>query len=125
MNTTTIYDIPELEGLDLTERPDGPGAAFMLSAGIGCFVLGLFTTLDEASKGVDTFLATWGTNGVGPLAGKVGLAVIAFVVSFAVLVALLWKKDVNIKKWFWVSVALGSLGALLTFPLFFQMFAAG
>lgn len=123
MNTTTSTDIVELQGLDLPERPDGPGAAFMLSAGIGCFVLGLFTTLDEASKAVDTFLAPWGPNGVGPLGGKVGLAMIAYVVSLAVLLFLWWKKNVDIKRWFWISVGLGCLGLLLTFPVFFQLFA--
>jgi len=96
----------------------------MLSAGIGCFVLGLFTTLDEASKAVDAFLAPWGPGGVGPLGGKVGLAVIAYVVSLAVLLAVWWKKDVNIKTWFWVSLVLGCLGVLMTVPRFFQIFAA-
>jgi hypothetical protein len=123
MNTTTTTDFAELQGLDLPERPDGPGAAFMLSAGIGCFVLGLFTTLDEASPAVDAFLAPWGPGGVGPLGGKVGLAMIAYVVSLAVLLAVWWKKDLDIKRWFWISVGLGCLGVLLTFPLFFQMFA--
>lgn len=124
MNTTDYSEFAELRGLDLPERPDGPGAAFMLSAGIGCFVLGLFTTLNEASPAVSAFLGPWGPGGVGPLGGKVGLAVIAYLLSLGVTLALWWKKDVDIKRWFWISVGLGCLGVLLTFPLFFEMFAA-
>lgn len=65
-----------------------------------------------------------GTRRCRPLGGKVGLAVIAYVVSLAVLLAVWWKKDVNIKTWFWISLGLGCLGVLMTFPLFFQIFAA-
>jgi hypothetical protein len=47
---------PELEGLNLTDKPDGPGAAVMISAGIGIFVLGLLTTLAVISADVKSFL---------------------------------------------------------------------
>jgi hypothetical protein len=45
----SILDVPEVDALHLDERPDGPGAAAMMAAGIGILVLGLFTLLSEAS----------------------------------------------------------------------------
>lgn len=38
-------EIPaELTSLDLADKPDGPGAAVMVSTGLGIFVLGLLTS---------------------------------------------------------------------------------
>jgi hypothetical protein len=115
---------PELVDLKLADKPDGPGAAAMVAAGAGTFVLGLMTTLNEMSEGVNEFLAAFsGETGVGPLAGKTTVAAIAFFLVWAVL-GLVWKgKDVDLKKAFWVGIALGALGALFTFPPFFEMFA--
>ena len=43
----------------------------MVSAGFGIFVLGLLTTLAEASEGIKDFLEDFqGSVDVGPLAGK-------------------------------------------------------
>ena len=44
------------DALHLDERPDGPGAAAMMAAGIGIFVLGLFTLLSEASVPIHDWL---------------------------------------------------------------------
>ena len=46
-STHTDHDVdvaPELAALELADKPDGPGAAAMLAAGIGIFMLGFFTT---------------------------------------------------------------------------------
>jgi fluoride ion exporter CrcB/FEX len=125
--TTTHHDedhAPELAALDLPDKPDGPGAAMMISAGIGIFVLGFLTVLAEASTDSKTWLQKWEWDqGVGPLAGKTTVASLAYVVSLIVLWALWRSKDVSIKKAFWIGLALGILGAVGTFPTFFQAFA--
>ncbi|MBI2168892.1 MAG: hypothetical protein HYU28_05245 [Actinobacteria bacterium] len=116
---------PELEPLHLVDKPDGPGAAAMISAGIGIFVLGLFTVLSEASESIHVFLEDFqGPVGVGPLAGKTILGSLAFIVSGLGLGAVWWKRDIDLKKAFWVGLALGIAGALMLFPPFFQAFAA-
>lgn len=125
--TTARHDIeiaPELAELKLADKPDGPGAAAMLAAGIGILVLGLATTLNEVSEGIHTFINGFDfTGGVGPLSGKTIIATIFFFASWLVL-GLRWKeKDVDIKKTFWVSLVLGVIGAVLTFPPVFQAFA--
>ncbi|HEU4354971.1 MAG TPA: hypothetical protein VFT27_05230 [Actinomycetota bacterium] len=116
---------PEIADLHLEPRPDGPAAAAMLAAGIGVFTLGLLTTLSEASTAVHDWLEAWDFDqGVGPLAGKTTLTVIVWLVSWIVLAVVLWKKEVRLKAWFWVSVVLGVLGFLGTFPPFFQSFVS-
>src|ERR671910_899104 len=68
--------------LEEIERPTGPVAAAVLATGIGAFVLGLLTTLNEASTGVHDFLEF--DEDVGPLSGKTIIAVIAYLGSWAV-----------------------------------------
>lgn len=125
-HTTNAYaDIPELAPLNLAEKPDGPGAAIVLSAGIGIFTLGLLTILAEAFAGVGTWLESFqGDTGVGALAGKTIVASIVYFGSLILLWALWRKKDVSIKMAFYVGIALGLLGAIAMYPPVFTLFAA-
>lgn len=124
---TTHHDeeiAPELAELHLVDKPDGPGAAMMISAGIGIFVLGLFTVLAEASTSTKTWLQKWEWGqGVGPLAGKTTLATLAYVISLVVLWAMWRNKNVNLRRAFTIGLVLGVLGAIGTYPTFFQAFA--
>jgi hypothetical protein len=114
---------PELGPLDLAEKPDGPGAAAMIAAGIGIFVLGLLTTTAVISGTVKSFLLWWEWGqGVGPLAGKSTIAVLAWLISWAILYALWRHKDVVLKTAFYIGLTLGILGAIGTFPTFFELF---
>ncbi|HSO69988.1 MAG TPA: hypothetical protein VLQ67_10145 [Arachnia sp.] len=126
MTTTNAYsDIPELAPLNLSEKPDGPGSAIILSAGIGIFTLGLLCVLAEASEGVNAFLSWFQAGlGVGALAGKTIVAVVLYVGSLIAL-WVLWKdKDVSIKGPFFIALALGVLGAIMMYPPVFTLFAA-
>lgn len=116
---------PELTSLNLSDKPDGPGAATMISAGIGIFVLGLLTVLAEASTGANTWLSSWQWGqGVGALAGQTTVASLVYFASLALLWALWRKKDFNLKVAFYVGLGLGIVGALLTYPAVFKLFAA-
>jgi len=106
---------------DAAERPSGPVAAAFYAAGIGALVLGILTTLAEASTGIKDALQL--TDPVGPLAGKTIGAVAAWLVSWALLRTAFRGKDPDLSKVFiWTAVLVG-VGILLTFPTFFQMFA--
>jgi hypothetical protein len=108
-------------------KPNGPVAAAFVAAGIASFVLGLFTTLNEMSSDINTFLkfdASYGLgSGVGPLSGKVTLATIAFVVSWVVLHVLWRNKDLKWRNVMIASVVLVGLGFALTFPPIFLALA--
>jgi|SRR5829696_6161533 hypothetical protein len=103
-----------------TTKPFGPVAAVFVAAGIGAVLLGILTTLAEASKGIADTLQL--VARVGPLSGKTIGAVLVFLIAWAVLHAMWKDKDPDSKKvflWTWIMLA---IGVLLTFPIFFQLF---
>lgn len=108
-------------------KPSGPAAAAFIAAGIGSLVLGLFVTLNEMSPDISKFLrfdANFGIgSGVGPLSGKVTLAVLAFFISWVAL-HLMWRgKEIDFARAFIASLVLVGLGFALTFPPIFGLFA--
>jgi hypothetical protein len=109
-------------------KPNGPVAAVYLAAGIGSLVLGLFVVLNEFSSDINNFLrfdANFGLgSGVGPLSGKVTLAIIAFVASWAILYFMWRGKEVDFRRVLIASLVLVGLGFLLTFPPVFLAFEA-
>ncbi len=116
-------DAPELASLNLADKPDGPAAAAMVAAGIGIFMLGLLTTLAVPWTDLKDFLADFQAGrGVGPLAGKTVLAVVVWALSWGVLHFRWRDKDVDLKKMFSIGAFLGILGAVGTFPPFFERF---
>ena len=108
--------------LEDVERPTGPIAAAVLAVGIGAAVLGLLTTLNEASTGVHDFLEF--DEDVGPLSGKTIIAVIAYLASWAVLHGLWRRQNPTLRPILIVTAVLIALGVLGMFPTFFQAFAA-
>jgi len=114
----------EIAAPALTDKPDGPGAAMVVSAGLAILVLGLLTILAEVSEGANAFLASWQLGrGVGTLAGKSTIASLVYFGSLAVLWTIWRNKQVSLKGAFYVGLALGILGAIGTFPPFFTSFA--
>lgn len=109
--------------MNLPDKPDGPGAAMMISAGIGIFVLGFLTVLAVASASATTWLQKWEWGvGVGPLAGKTTIASLTYFLSPAIVWVLWREKHVDVKTAFYIGLALGLLGAPGTYPTFFQKF---
>lgn len=105
--------------MDTAGRPNGAGAAALLAAAIGVFVIGLMTTLAAASPAFSSAL-NW-FHPVGPLSGKTGVGVIAWLVAWGILHSRY--KDIEVDlgralRWTWVFVLLGWLG---TFPPFFDI----
>lgn len=88
--------------------------ASMIASGIGSLVLGILVVLAEINLDIKNFL-NW-NDGVGPLSGKTGVAVIAFVVSWIVLHYAFQRKAISLTASFIVTVVLIALGLLLTFP---------
>jgi hypothetical protein len=100
---------------------EGVAAAALFAAGIGAFVLGLLTTLNEASASVHDFLEF--DTGVGPLSGKTVLAGAAYFAALIVL-ALVWRgRRMALRSVLIGSIVLLVLGFIGTFPEFFEAFA--
>ncbi|MEX1046529.1 MAG: hypothetical protein WD757_00240 [Actinomycetota bacterium] len=100
----------------------GPVAAVFIAAGLGSLVLGVLTTLAEGSEGIKSGLE-W-SKSVGPLIGKTLVATATFVVSWGVLSAAWRRKDPKPRTiWVWTTI-LVLAGVVMTFPIFFQLFAA-
>ena len=59
--------------------PNGPGAAAILGAGIGCAMLGILAFAAEASRPVADMLNFY--NPVGPLSGKTTIAIIVWLAA--------------------------------------------
>ena len=103
------------------EKPNGPVAAALLAAGVGSFVLGLLTTIAEASESFGKSIQY--NDRVGPLSGKTLFAAAAFFVVWGALGYLLRDRDLPWRPVLVASAVLIGLGLLGTFPIFFQAFA--
>ncbi len=106
----------------LTHSPDGPAAAAILSSTIGCLVIGLMTTGAEISAGLKDALNWYAP--VGPLSGKTVVGVIAWAISWGVLHSMWKDQDVGFARLFRISLWVLVIGLVLTFPPFFELFAA-
>jgi hypothetical protein len=109
------------DGLHRLAKPSGPAAAAILAAGIGCFVMGLVTTLAAANAALSSALAF--VKPVGPLSGKSDIAIASYFIAWLALY-LTWRKaNVNISRIGTATLVLVALGILGTFPTFFDLFA--
>lgn len=103
-------------------KPNGAAAAALFSAGVGSAVLGIATLGAQVNEGLRGAL-TW-SKAVGPLSGKTSAAVIAWIASW-LIIGLVWReKDVKLAPVLVISAVLTAIGLLLTFPPFFELFAA-
>ena len=98
----------------------GVASAAFLSSGFGVLVIGLMTTGAVLSEGLKHALNWW--NPAGPLTGKTGVGVIAWLVSWAILHTIWKDKNMDFNKVFMVTLILIGIGFLLTFPPVFEAF---
>ncbi len=100
--------------------PSGPAAAAFLSGAIGLFVIGLLTTLSEASHAVGNALNWYDPS--GSLVGKTGVGIIVWLIAWFFLNKKWQDEEVNLKSMFTWAIIIAALGFLLTFPPFFSVF---
>jgi hypothetical protein len=108
-------------GIVYEDKPEGPIAAAIIAGGIGATALGFFTTLAEASTDAKDWLQ-W-SDRVGPLSGKTIMAVIVWLVAWAVLHAIYRNRPYETRRAFTIALVLIGVGVVGTFPTFFQAFA--
>lgn len=102
-----------------SEVSNGPVAAAMLAAGIGCLFLGIMTCLAENVTVIGNAINFY--NPVGNLTGKTWIAFLAWFISWGIL-ASKWKdQEVNFGKVYTATLILVALGIMMTFPPFFDL----
>jgi hypothetical protein len=110
----------EEDQVSAVTRVESAVGASIIASGIGSLVLGLATIGAEASADFKTFL-TWNA-GVGPLSGKVGVSIIAFLLSWVIFHYFFQSHPMKLMTSFIIGVVLVVLGLLLTFPPVFLSF---
>lgn len=101
------------------ELPNGPGAAALLAAGIGCAALGLFALLGDAFPGIARFFTFY--KPTGPLSGVTNSAIIVWLVSWYGLNRAWGKREVALGKASISAFILLAIGFALTFPPFMDL----
>jgi hypothetical protein len=117
---TSIRASAKADDVVKTEFTTGPAAAAMISGAIGTFVIGLLTTGSVIIEGLGDALNWW--NPAGPLTGKTGVGVIAWLISWALLNTVWRGKDYDLRKAFIITLIGLILGLILTFPPVFEAF---
>ena len=112
-----------LESELFSPRPNGPAVAALLAGAAGVFFLGLITFIDAAAEGVHEWMQF--QNRVGALSGKTTMTGVTWLVVWAILSAVLWRRNVRL-EWVWaIVIVLLVLGNLQMVPPIFQRVEPG
>ena len=98
---------------------NGPGAAAILSASIGWFVLGVLALAGDAAISVAHLLNVW--KPTGPLSGVTTGAIAIWLLAWLLLAKVWRRRDVNMTVVGAASAVLIVGGLLLTFPPFMDL----
>lgn len=98
------------------QLPNGPAAAAILSAAIGCCALGLLAVIGDGSAAAAHWLTFYLPT--GPLSGVTTTAICVWLLSWLILARRWRSKAVAIAKVNAVAFVLLGVSLLLTFPPF-------
>ena len=98
---------------------NGPAAAAILSAGIGCFAVGLFALAGDAIHAIARFFTFY--TPAGPLSGVTTTAIIVWLLSWFVLARQWQAKSVALGRVTAIAFVLLAASLLLTFPPFMDL----
>jgi hypothetical protein len=99
--------------------PNGPGAAAILAAGIGCAAVGILAFAGDASQAIGKTLNFY--SPVGTLSGVSTLAIIVWLVAWFALGSTWRERTVDLAKVNVIAFVLLVVGFLLTFPPFMDL----
>lgn len=99
---------------DDSARHNGAGAAAVLSAGCGCFILGVLAVAADHTSTLKSPLNFY--KPTGPLSGVTTCAIASWLVVWAVLDWRWRKRDVAIRRMNAIAYVLLGLGVALTIP---------
>jgi hypothetical protein len=99
---------------------NGPVAAAVLSCGIGAFILGALAVAADGSKSLASALNFYKPS--GPLSGVTTIAILLWLICWAILAARWSGKTVAFGRISGVAFVFLAAGLLLTFPPFGDLF---
>ena len=113
---------PENASASATSSPrtNGAGAAAILAAGIGAFLLAVFAILADQSSAIKSMMIF--SRATGPLSGVTTCAIVLWLAVWAALYARWRKRSVALARINIVAFVLLILGFLLTFPPIADLF---
>jgi hypothetical protein len=94
--------------------PNGPGAAAVLAAGIGCFAMGAVSVLADKLPGLARMLNIYSPT--GPLSGVSTAAMLVWLAAWALFHYCWRKRSVELRRINGIAFLLLACGLLLTFP---------
>jgi hypothetical protein len=115
MNTSKPAALPIRPALT-----NGPGAAAVLSAGIGSFAMAVLAFAGDKSALVRNHLTFY--KPTGPLSGVTTLAILIWLFTWAILEWRWRKTTVALGRISAIAITLLGLGLVLTFPPFVDLF---
>jgi hypothetical protein len=105
---------------DARLNPNGPGAAAVLSAGIGSFSVAVFALVADKSAAIKSAMIFY--RPTGPLSGVTTCAIVVWLLAW-LLLHLLWKnRNLAMGRISAIAFVLLGLGFLLTIPPLADLF---
>ena len=99
---------------------NGAGAASVLAAGIGCFMVAVFAILGDKISTFKDFFNFW--KATGPLSGVTTSAIVVWLAAWVILHALWRNRSVPIERISTIAIGLLCLSVALTFPPLADLF---
>jgi hypothetical protein len=106
-------------GTDEEALPNGPAAAAILAAGIGCGAVGVLSFAGDASDSIGRMLNIY--NPTGSLSGVTTVAIIVWLVAWLVLHRMWRTREIAMGGINAAAFTLLLVGFLLTFPPFMDL----
>ncbi len=100
----------------------GFAAATLIAGGFGAGLFGIVTFISE--RWVSTQKGLTLSSAVGPLSGKIAVALVGWLVVWAILFVAMRGRNVSERMTYWAIGAMIAIGLLLTFPPVWKLLGA-
>jgi len=102
------------------DQPNGSGAAAILSAGVGTFMVGVLAIAADKFHSIQSLFIFY--KPPGPLSGVTTIAILFWLLTWAVLEARWRKRNVALTPICFIAFVLLGMSLLLTFPPIADLF---
>ena len=102
-------------------KRNGAACAAIFAASSGIFIFGFVILWASADPQISQAL-NWALP-VGPLSGKVGVGILAWIIPWFFLHFVWSKRELNFNRVLFCSISLMAIGMILMFPPVFEAFA--